>query len=85
MKRSDISDYEVCKAYVEMRKNWNGAEGNFAYPYDILSARFKCPEKVVYRAMERTYDRGLIECGVSLRTGWVTSKGETLLATYLGE
>ena len=36
--------------------------------------------KDITDAMERAYDHGLIECGVSLRTGWLTAKGEALLA-----
>lgn len=48
------------------------------YPYDRLCAVLGCPEKVAYSAMERAADRGLIEYGVSLRTGWPTEKGIAL-------
>jgi len=47
----------------------------------VLSEWFPgCPEKVIYAAMERTYDHGLIECGVSLRSGWLTEKGKEFLS-----
>lgn len=47
-------------------------------PYERLCAVLGCPQMVVYRAMERAADRGLIEYGVSLRTGWITDKGIAL-------
>ena len=73
MKRADISDYEVCKA-VQTYKSFQGY-----FPYEILSAKFNCDEKLAYSACERAERNGLIEYGVSLRTGWLTEKGEQLL------
>ena len=49
------------------------------WPYETLAARTGQPEKVCYRAMERAERRGLIEYGVSLRTGWLTEAGKALL------
>jgi hypothetical protein len=37
------------------------------------------PEKVIYAAMEREDNRGLLEWGVSLRTAWLTKEGEQRL------
>jgi len=49
------------------------------WPYEILQEVTGQPEKVCYKAMERADDRGLIDYGVSLRTGWITEEGMKLL------
>jgi hypothetical protein len=72
-KRSDISDLEVCKAV----QKYQNTLGDF--PYQTLAKKFSCNEKLAYSACERAYDNGLIEYGVSLRTGWLTDKGKELL------
>jgi hypothetical protein len=74
MPTKDISDKQVCEAYkishaIQLDK----------YPYEILQNTTGQCEKVCYRAMERACSRGYIECGVSLRTGWLTEKGKALL------
>jgi hypothetical protein len=43
---------------------------------EVLREMTGQPPKVVLRAMERAQRHGLIECGVSLRSGWLTAKGE---------
>ncbi|MET9055240.1 hypothetical protein ABZW50_29245 [Streptomyces bacillaris] len=43
------------------------------------------PEKVVTAAYVREDDRGHLECGVSLRTSWLTEKGATRLEELQGE
>jgi hypothetical protein len=74
MAMKDVPDALVCKAYAEARAN------NFVrWPYEMLSEWTRQPEKVCFRAMERACDHGLIEYGVSLRTGWLTDKGRDLL------
>lgn len=45
----------------------------------ILEKQTGAPAKVVYRAIERAESRGLIECGISLRSGWLTDKGKELV------
>lgn len=78
IRTGDISDYQVLKAYEESKR-----QGLFKkFPYDILMERTGACEKVCYRAMERASDRGLIEWGVSLRSGWITEKGYTLMSEY---
>jgi len=74
MKRKDISDFEVCKAVDEYQNKIRD------FPYQILSKKFDCDEKLAYSACERAERNGLIEYGISLRTGWLTEKGEELLA-----
>lgn len=73
--RKDVTDFHVVKAYSEYR------ERGFMFVYEYLSVMTGEPQKVCYRAMERAADHGLIEYGVSLRTGWLTDKGKQLLAS----
>lgn len=72
MARKDISDKQVCKAYSESKKCNK-------FPYELLTEWTGQPEKVCISAMERAYDRGYIEYGVSLRSGWLSEKGLALL------
>ncbi len=75
MKTSDVSDREVLRAYVQAI-----SEQFERYPYEILMARHPgLPQKVAYAAMERSHRRGLVSFGTSLRTGWLTNKGVSLL------
>jgi len=77
--RSLISDYEVCLAYDTRNKLSFETIVHTEWPYEYLSKKFNVPEKVAYSACERAYDHRLLECGVSLRSGWVTDKGLELL------
>lgn len=72
MKRKDIPSVEVIKACQE-RKVTN------EFLTDILMRKFNAPEKLVYSALERDSDYGLIEYGVSIRTAWATDRGLKLL------
>lgn len=74
MSMKHVSDSEVCRAYVDAK-----AQGFQRWPYELLAERTGQCEKVCFRAMERADRRGLIEYGVSLRTGWLTPAGEALL------
>lgn len=49
------------------------------WPYKILAEWTGQPEKVCYRAMERAESHGLVECGTSLRSGWLTDAGIQLI------
>ncbi|MFW3477427.1 hypothetical protein [Streptomyces microflavus] len=42
------------------------------------------PENVVNAAYAREDDRGHLDCGVSLRTSWLTDKGAACLAALQG-
>lgn len=66
-----ISDLQVVQAYIH-------AKISGVWPEDTLAQVTGQPLKVCYRAMERAYRRGLIEYGVSLRSGWLTDKGKEL-------
>ena len=76
MKRSDISDAQVV-AMAAAFHAYHADRGVLVT--DRLCALTGAPEKVAYAALERAYSRGLIECGVSIRTAWPTAKGLALL------
>ncbi|AHC30571.1 hypothetical protein CC53_gp154 [Rhizobium phage vB_RleS_L338C] len=69
MAMKHISDKQVCEAYLAARLD------SERFPYDYLMEVTGQPFKVCYRCMERACDRGMIEYGVSLRTGWLTEYG----------
>lgn len=76
MSRRNVPDVLVCKAVAE----WHGANPTGLFPPQLLALWTGEPEKVCLAAMERSLQRGLIECGVSLRTAWLTDMGELLLS-----
>lgn len=83
MARKDISDLQVLQAYVEAQgareRHLSPTGGPIVWPEDVLQRVTGQPLKVCCAAMERAYDRGLIECGVSIRSGWITDAGRALL------
>ena len=79
MATKDITDKQVCEAYAQYDKLCTLNALNIEYPNEILHRITGQVEKVCYRAMERAHERGLIDFGVSLRTGWLTEKGKELL------
>lgn len=80
MATKDVTDLMVCLAYEEIqRQRGPKFEHEYVMPYDFLHEMTGQCVKVCYRAMERACDRGYIEYGVSLRTGWLTDKGWELL------
>lgn len=68
MATKDITDSQVVEAFT-------ARDGD---AISRLAATTGQPLKVCFRAAERALRRGLIECGVSLRTGWVTDAGRVL-------
>ncbi len=84
MATKDISDLQVVQAYAEMERQMNAARGSVhrvEYADDILERTTGQHPKVCERAMERAYRRGLVECGMWLRGGWLTDGGEELLTS----
>lgn len=73
MATKDITDYQVCQAFEKKIKDGEG------FADSILEQMTGEPPKVCERAMERAEKRGLIESGISLRTGWLTQAGLELL------
>ena len=78
MSTKDVSDLEVCRAYLDCAEGGDESP----WPCELLTARTGHPLKVCYRACERADERGLIDWGVSLRAGWLTPKGAALLAEH---
>lgn len=80
-KQSDISDKDVCRAYLCFNtkdKNFNPV---FPYPAEILWTWFSgCPKEIIFAAMERAFSRGLINYGVTLGAGWLTERGKEKVA-----
>ncbi len=80
-KRADITDQMVIVAYNDAARMNEHAErigAPHTLPYELLMEVLGCPFKVAYAAMIRAADRGFIEYGVSLRTGWITPKALAL-------
>ena len=46
----------------------------------VLIRETGAPPKVVEAALYRACERNLIDCGVTVRSGWLTEKGKALLA-----
>ena len=69
MATKDISDQQVCEAY---------RDGEPLGVETMLFMRTGQPEKVCRSAIKRAHRRGLIEYGVSLRSGWLTDAGRKM-------
>ena len=67
MQRKDISDAQVKAACLEY-KSKNEYDGEFTL--DILIRMTCAPPKVAYAKLEHCNSRGLVNCGVSLRSCW---------------
>lgn len=72
MATKDILDLTVCRA-VQQARDTN------SFATEVLEEITGESPKVCYRALERAYRHGLVNYGVSLRTGWLTEKGLELL------
>lgn len=76
-KAADIPDVEILSLI-----DAHSRDRSPPWAFEVLMAR-GIPEKVVYakyRQLDRRKPR-IIECGVSLRTAWLTDEGRRLLAT----
>ncbi len=73
MARKDITDKELLIAKV----NHGGLENGD--PIQNLSEITGQCYKVCYRCYERAIGRGYMDYGVSIRTAWITPKGEELI------
>jgi len=85
LKRSDIPTVQVLKACdIAHRINEVTAPG-FACAFKIISAKTQYPKKIILAAMQREYDQGNIDYGVSLATAWITPKGKQKLQEIKNE
>lgn len=83
MATKDVPDELVCRHVHRYSLAIRAGELGNQFPYVTLAEETGQPVKVCYRAMERASARGLIDCGVSLRTGWLTDKGLALIGEPL--
>lgn len=74
MAAKDVSDAQVVRACADFHRDPANEDVIARLVRQTLQ-----PAKVCVRALERACERGLIDYGVSLRTAWVTTKGESLL------
>lgn len=73
-----ISDEMIVLCYAEY--NNRHAIGLWSKTADeVIKELTKKPMRVIWRAMTRACNRGYIEYGVSMRTGWPTPAGLALL------
>lgn len=72
MARKDVTDQMVLEAVKERAITGESL-------LQILMARTNEPEKVCWRAMERTLRRNYIDYGTSMRTSWITPEGHAYL------
>lgn len=74
MATKHITDLLVCQVFRDVKE-----QKIPDFPVSVLMERSKQCFKVCVRAIERAYDRGYLECGVSLNAAWLTDKGIKLL------
>lgn len=74
MARKDVTDRMVCEAAEAFHANTDGPNVE-----SLLIQRTGQHWKVCNAALERADKRRLIECGVSMRTSWLTDKGREYL------
>jgi hypothetical protein len=80
MATKDISDKQVVEAFLVCGAyNTANPVEHWVNPQEALSARTGQPLKVCRAAIDRAFNRGYIDYGVSLLRGWVTEKGKELL------
>ena len=70
MQLKDIS----IKTILEQQQQWQD-NNDLSFTYEILSKKYNCSEKLIYKKMEKLVDKDYLEYGVSLRTAWLTEKG----------
>lgn len=76
-----VTDSEVVAGYMVYNELCD--RGDYSDTADeIIKKMYKKPMRVIWRAMSRAHNRGFIEFGVSLRTGWPTKKG---IAMFIDE
>ncbi len=83
MATKDISDFQVCLAYWVRGYMIAKKPAAILFSDTVLQALTGQHMKVCAAAMERAETRRLLDCGVTLRSGWLTDQGTALIADYL--
>jgi hypothetical protein len=65
---------------LEQQRRWQKNK-ELPYTYEVLGKKYGS-EKLVFKKMEKLADEGYLEYGVSLRTAWLTEKGEDSLSNH---
>lgn len=82
MATKDIDDLQVLRAFDDAqtaRLHPLAERRSMVWPDQLLAERTGECDKVIEAAMERAYSRGYLECGVTVRSGWLTKKGAQYL------
>lgn len=86
MATKHISDIQVLEAYrdagqrrTQQLERPGPVDAPLVWPELLLEQRTSQPAKVCLSAMRRACQRGLLDYGVSLRSGWITPEGMALL------
>lgn len=74
-----ITDYLVCKAFQKWLDVQKKDTLEIVFADHFLMEMTGKSEKECLAAMEKAADLGLVEYGVSLRSGWLTHKGYNLI------
>ena len=75
-KEKQLKDIPIKEILEQQQKWWNNK--SLPYTYEVLGKKYGS-EKLVYRKMEQLCEKEYLECGVSVRTAWLTEKGKKLL------
>lgn len=76
---SKITDRLVCEAFVASQRYRKTHDEPWKWPYDYLMEWTGLSIDECEMAMEDACENDLVECGVSLRTGWLTERGKGLI------
>lgn len=71
-----LKDISIKEVLEQQQKWWNNKE--LPFTYEVLGEKYGS-EKLVYKKMEQLDRLGYLDCGVSLRTAWLTEKAKEYL------
>jgi hypothetical protein len=71
MKRSDIPDEEILAAIREGKRELHALRP-YKTPEEMLAHKY--PPKLILSKMERMIEKGILECGISVRTAWIVGE-----------
>lgn len=74
--RFSLKDIPIEEVLIQQQKWWDNK--SLPFTYEVLAEKYGS-EKLVYKKMEQLDNLGYLEYGVSLRTAWLTKKGEEFL------
>lgn len=81
-KVADVTTLAVLQAYDRLDRR-RKVSTTYPWPTEELTDQFQCHGKVTDGAIVREVNRGYIEYGVTMRSGWLTREGKAKLAELL--